>query len=180
MALKLNNGKYVKLDLNGCYIDVRGIHVAYFIYDNVDIRDAEQTANSKLRLLLNNISNYIEEKTAILQENIGDINEITSKEELLDRMTAEDKKIYDEIHSIEEDRQLILVGSQIGDNSIEGKLSNLKLLKELGYSKEILNGTMRGYPASNISGVFTGQKLNYTEMYKELKKIFKKEGYEDC
>lgn len=180
MALKLNDGRYIKLNFDGCYIDSRGVHVSYFQYDEEGKRQKEIAQNEKLQTLLQNVSKYIDENLMKLESKFGKDPKVNSQQELLSLMSDEDKEIYDEIHSLEADIHLILSASEVGDRSLEKELKNLNLLKKLGYSSQLLDRIQLGQVESQISGVFTGQKFTYDSMYRELKKIFKKDRYKDC
>lgn len=181
MGMLFKNGNYVKLNLEDCYIDIHGIHVAYSSYSSKQSREQEQKITDKLEKFYRKCNDYC----VSLEDKINNSltfnpEEIKSEEEFVSRLTDEQKKDIELLNDILNDIHIIQSFVYNRDKEILNELKNIDILKDLGYSKELLQEFETPCSACELTGLLTNQKFTHNSMYKELKKLFKKEEYSDC
>lgn len=178
MGLLLKDGRYLRLNLNGCYIDNRGVHVSYYQYESKEQRDIEQEVNDKFNRLVKTCSNYCENISNKLMNEINfDIEKIKSEKEFLNKLDENQKELLNIMHNITNNVNIISEYIFTRNDNLLKDLKDLEIFKELGYSEELLKFYKRPLLAIDTSGVLTNQKFTYNSMYGELKKLFKKDGY---
>jgi len=180
MAIKIKgSNNYIKLDLNSCVVDINGVHVGYFEYPNKDVREKEKLQQKQFSAIMNNISEYVSKFETKLLTKFGDKLPFNTQEEFLEALSEEEKKEYETVKNLLDDKQNICQGVLLHDSTFDEKLKNKQLLKKFGYSSDMFKD-YSGAHCSVYSGTYSQQKFNYKDMYKELKKTFKNNGYEDC
>lgn len=179
MAIVLKNGNYIKIILNKCYIDCEGVHITYAEYKSTNDREFEKKNNSSFDKFIQNVSDYIEDVSRYLKDKVGDLSNISSEQELQNKLSVEDKDRLNRIRRLNEDINLILQYSYSLRTIDEDKLQELELLKKLGYNQEILSKTEVTYKTTR-SSAHTNQRITYGDMYSELKKIYMEDGSKDC
>lgn len=181
MGLLLKNNEYVRLNMDDCFIDNRGVHISYYRYNSKEDRDAEETVNNLFQKLLKNCSDYSEKITLeVLSKLDFDYETLKTKEELFDKLNTNQKNLIEGMLNIEKNINILNEFMFTRDKKILNNLTELELFKKLGYSDEVIKSYTKPELCQGISGILTTQKFTYNSMYNELKKLFKKEGFTDC
>lgn len=181
MGLLLKDNKYIKLNMNNCYIDNKGVHISYYKYKSKDDRDTEESVNMLFSKLTKNYSDYSENLVRNTLSELGfDYTQLKSKEELFNKLSETQKSSIETMLNIENNITLLSEFLFTRNDELLSKFTDIELFKELGYSEEILKPYSKPELCLDVSGFLTNQKFTYNSMYNELKKLFKKEGFTDC
>lgn len=183
MAIKLEDGRYVKLDISNCFIDINGTHVGYECYKSQEDRETLKVLDEKYNEFMINASQYSSKLVTDVLSELGDkVETAKSKDELFAMLSEEQLKNVELAGSIEEDLNAITAYVRSGGvEELEPKLKNTKLLNSLGYMKSFADmNKHRGESVTIYSSAKSSGKIAYDTMYAELKKTVGKEGYKDC
>lgn len=181
MGLLIKDGKYIKLNFDGCYIDRNGVHISYYEYKSKSDKDIEENVNMLFTKLLKNYSEYSEKITnEVISKLDFDPEQLKSKDELFDNLSENQKNLIESVLNIENNISIINEYLITRNKKLLDNLTEIELFKSLGYSEEILKPYERPSLNIGVSGVLTNQKFTYNSMYNELKKLFKKDGFTDC
>jgi len=184
MALKLKDNSYVKLNLDECFINKKGVFISYLRYKDVEQRELEQKLLANFEVVRSNCLEYISKIRDEIYKDLSkehNLEELTSLEELKSYLTEEQNQKLVITENLEKDLEYLHKIIQIHEDISMKNLLNEKLLKDFGLNVELYKNYFEN-PNIEIksTSAYTGQKFTYDSMYKELKKLFKKDGYEDC
>lgn len=182
MALKLNDGRYVKLNLNNCYANISGMYVSYEQYSTENQRIVEKQRIEEFKKFvdvvyadINKIRAYLE--NYLREHNIENEDQLKNlPQEILEKIKLIETVDYD--LSLIQEEMYKIYGKE--ERTIKD-LKNYNYLKSLGFNEIWIEDKMEN--PTNItskSSAYLGQKFTQSEMYNELKKVFKKDGYIDC
>ncbi|MEG1565312.1 MAG: hypothetical protein RR342_01040 [Bacilli bacterium] len=182
MAVKLNDGRYLNVCLEGCYANSKGVFVNYSQYSDEKAREFEKDRINEFNKFVNDVDTEMIKYREELEKYVTEHN-IKTVEELKDLPEEIQNKI-NIVETIQDDIVYISNGlyNRIGlENPTVKNIKNYKLLKEFGFKDTWFTNRIE-IPVSitRVSSVLNNQKFTYTDMYKELKKIVKKDGYTDC
>lgn len=181
MGLLLKDGKYVRLNMDNCFIDNKGVHVSYYKYNSKEDRDIENSVNTLFLKLTKNYSDYSENVTTkVISDLDCDYEKLKTKEDLFDKLSENQKNLIEGLLSIENNITTLNEFLFTRDKKLLSNFTELELFKKLGYSEDITKEYSKPELCQGISGVLTNQKFTYNSMYNELKKLFKKDGFTDC
>lgn len=188
MALKeKSSGVYIKLNLEGCFIDIHGTHAAFTAYKDEAEREKEKIRTSEFNIFMSKAQDEISKiHSQACVEFEGYRNSVSniSDEELMENLPQSIKNTLDYISILNTELDKI---SQLAFTSLDSELKDKSLphkefFEKLGLKDEWLNDPvlLRGTCLVPCSKSVSGKSITSKCMYDELKKVFRKEEYTDC
>lgn len=177
MAILDKNGNYLKVNLDRCYADIQGFHVAFEVHRDLKTRNDEKVREEKVRLL--------EEKANDLYSRyIKEVNLYAAKNNIT--LPDEEEKLPDDLKSkleiasdIFTDVHRVKIGIyRRGDQQLMPR--HMDVLISLGLEEDWFENSIENpINVVEISSPYNRQRFDYETAYSEMKKTIK-EGFKDC